>query len=44
VALSRTPCVLDRATPGLGAHTDEVLGELGYDAAAIAKLRQDKVI
>jgi crotonobetainyl-CoA:carnitine CoA-transferase CaiB-like acyl-CoA transferase len=44
VALSRTPCVLNRATPGLGEHTAEVLGEMGYDAAAIAELRKDKVI
>ena len=44
VALSRTPCVLDRPTPALGEHTEEVLGELGYAAGAIAKLRRDKVI
>jgi itaconate CoA-transferase len=25
--------------PALGAHTDAILGELGYDAAAIARLR-----
>jgi len=28
-----------RAAPELGAHTDEVLGALGYDAARIAALR-----
>jgi len=28
----------------MGADTDAVLGELGYDAAAIARLRQSKVI
>jgi crotonobetainyl-CoA:carnitine CoA-transferase CaiB-like acyl-CoA transferase len=44
VALSRTPCVLDRPTPGLGAHTEEVLGELGYTAGDIANFRQGKVI
>jgi formyl-CoA transferase len=44
VSMSRTPCVLDRPTPGLGQHTEEVLGELGYDAAAIAKLRESKAI
>jgi crotonobetainyl-CoA:carnitine CoA-transferase CaiB-like acyl-CoA transferase len=30
--------------PLLGQHTDEILGELGYDAAAIASLRQDGAI
>jgi len=30
--------------PVLGEHTDEVLGELGLDAAAIAKLRSEKVV
>jgi formyl-CoA transferase len=44
VALSRTPCVLNRPTPGLGEHTDEVLAELGYDEAAIADLRSRKVL
>jgi crotonobetainyl-CoA:carnitine CoA-transferase CaiB-like acyl-CoA transferase len=44
VALSRTPCVLDRATPALGAHTEEVLCELGYSRDAIADFRRGKVI
>jgi formyl-CoA transferase len=44
VKLSRTPSTIDRPTPALGQHTDEVLGELGYDAAAIAELRRAKVI
>jgi crotonobetainyl-CoA:carnitine CoA-transferase CaiB-like acyl-CoA transferase len=30
--------------PALGAHTDEVLGAIGYDAAAIASLRAGEVI
>ena len=34
----------DTAAPLLGQHTDEVLGELGYDAATIASLRQDGVV
>ncbi len=41
------PLALDEATPGvrrqpprLGEHTDAVLGELGYDAARIAALRE----
>lgn len=29
---------------GLGAHTDQVLGELGFSAERIAQLRQDKVV
>jgi len=44
VALSRTPCVLDRPTPGLGEHTEEVLGELGYDKSAIAGFRRAKAV
>src|SRR4249919_3927108 len=38
MALSRTPSVIDRPTPGLGEHTDEVLGDLGYNRDAIADL------
>ena len=33
-----------RVPPLLGEHTAEVLGELGYDAAAIARLRERQVI
>lgn len=33
-----------RAAPALGADNDAVLGDLGYDAARIARLRADKVI
>ena len=44
VTLSRTPSSLRTATPERGEHTDEVLHELGYDAAAIAKLREDGVV
>jgi crotonobetainyl-CoA:carnitine CoA-transferase CaiB-like acyl-CoA transferase len=39
VNLSRTPWQLRTPTPEKGAHTDAVLSELGYDAAAIAALR-----
>jgi crotonobetainyl-CoA:carnitine CoA-transferase CaiB-like acyl-CoA transferase len=35
---------LDSMAPALGAHTDEVLGALGYDGAAIADLRSREVI
>jgi formyl-CoA transferase len=44
VALSRTPCVLDRPTPALGAHTEEVLGELGYTRDEVANFRRGKVL
>ncbi|NDP38547.1 MAG: CoA transferase [Rhodoferax sp.] len=42
--LVATPPVLRRAPPSLGQHTEEVLGELGLDAAAIATLRQAGVV
>ena len=38
--LSGTPGSPDWVGPALGEHTDELLGQLGYDAAAIAALRQ----
>jgi formyl-CoA transferase len=38
------PETLRMATPELGEHTDAVLAELGYDAAAIADLRMTNVI
>ena len=41
---SDTPAAVRRAPPLLGEHTDEVLGELGLDGAAIAKLRAEKVV
>ena len=44
VGLSRTPASMARATPEAGEHTDEILGQLGYDAASIAALRAGKVI
>jgi glutaryl-CoA transferase len=30
--------------PLLGQHTDEVLGELGYDSTAIGALREARVV
>ena len=44
VVLSRTGSSIDRPTPALGEHTDEVLSDLGYDGAAIGDLRRRKVI
>ncbi|MDE2614754.1 MAG: CoA transferase [Burkholderiales bacterium] len=35
----RTPAAAPRRAPEIGAHTDELLAEAGYDGAAIAALR-----
>ncbi|MCW5633385.1 MAG: CoA transferase [Rubrivivax sp.] len=40
----RTPAAVPRAAPAVGEHSDEVLGEAGYDAAAIAALRAQGVV
>src|SRR5512134_1998859 len=44
VKLSRTPASLATATPERGEHTEEILHELGYGAAAIVRLREARVI
>jgi crotonobetainyl-CoA:carnitine CoA-transferase CaiB-like acyl-CoA transferase len=44
VGLSRTPASVVSPTPDAGEHNDEILAELGYDAAAIAQLRADGAI
>jgi crotonobetainyl-CoA:carnitine CoA-transferase CaiB-like acyl-CoA transferase len=42
--LSRTPAKVLAATPEIGEHTDEVLRELDYSAAQVAKLREGAVV
>jgi len=44
VRLSETPGEIKNRPPMLGEHTDLVLGELGYDVAAIAALREAEAI
>ncbi len=44
VKLSRTPARMATATPELGEHTEEILAELGYDAAQVEALRSRKIV
>jgi crotonobetainyl-CoA:carnitine CoA-transferase CaiB-like acyl-CoA transferase len=43
VKLSKTPGTIRQRTATLGEHTDEILGELGYDAATIASLHEKRI-
>ncbi|MCB2077710.1 MAG: CoA transferase, partial [Novosphingobium sp.] len=42
--MSKSPATIRMAPPMLGEHTDDVLGELGYDADGIAALKATGVI
>jgi crotonobetainyl-CoA:carnitine CoA-transferase CaiB-like acyl-CoA transferase len=44
IKLSDTPAAIRTPPPRFGEHTDAVLGELGLDAAAIARLRAQGVV
>lgn len=44
IDLSRTPPAVTLPPPMLGEHTEEVLGKLGYDRSAVAKLREQGII
>jgi crotonobetainyl-CoA:carnitine CoA-transferase CaiB-like acyl-CoA transferase len=44
VKLSETPGEIGPAAPQLGEHTEEILHWLGYEAAAIERMRQEKVL
>jgi crotonobetainyl-CoA:carnitine CoA-transferase CaiB-like acyl-CoA transferase len=42
--LQDTPPVLRRAPPSMGQHTNEVLAELGFDAATVAALKAAHIV
>jgi crotonobetainyl-CoA:carnitine CoA-transferase CaiB-like acyl-CoA transferase len=44
VRLSATPGGIRHRAPKLGEHTDEILAELGFDDAEVARLREARVV
>jgi crotonobetainyl-CoA:carnitine CoA-transferase CaiB-like acyl-CoA transferase len=44
VRLSATPGGIRHRAPKLGEHTEEVLGEIGYGAGDVARLRELRVV
>ena len=44
IHLSEAPFELRHTPPHLGEHSEAILGELGYDAAGIEKLREAGVL
>ena len=44
VTLSRTPGSVRTATPEMGQHTDQILGELGYSGPDIKRLHAQQVV
>jgi formyl-CoA transferase len=42
--LSRTPATVRTAAPDPGEHTEEILGELGFSAEDVARLRRAEVV
>ena len=39
VTLTRTPSEIVRAAPKRGEHSEEILSEIGYDAAALKRMK-----
>jgi crotonobetainyl-CoA:carnitine CoA-transferase CaiB-like acyl-CoA transferase len=44
IRMSASAVAVRRTAPRLGQHSEEILRGLGYDAAAIAQLRHDRVV
>jgi formyl-CoA transferase len=44
VKFSRTPLRVRSGAPALGAHSDQILAELGLDPASIARLRAEGIV